>query len=246
MILSARHVRIALAVVLLGCGTDSAVVQSRPDPFLYLVLNQPSFSPDPAYQQRALFITIGSPANSSYREAEQFRMYRVSDGAPFAWTHLGITGQVTGDPLNTALINGNYGLSSEPASGSHGSGDLAAGETYQLEIESLGAVITGSVTIPPAFVITVREENGARVAHWPRVVPGGLFSVELLGQTSPRFQAETLYVLPALFEATDLAVRALDANLSRYLDDEQSVVSGLEGAFGVFGAITNATVRVVP
>lgn len=235
-----------MMVLATACGGETVVVPFRTEPLVYLVLNQPSFSSDPQYQQRALLLTAGSPAAAEYRVADTFAMTRQSDGLQFSWTDMGQRGRLPGDVMNAALLTGNYGLADAPSTGTGGSSDINAGDTFSLAVQTGGATVTGTTTVPPTFIIAVTIVGGQRVAHWPRHLPGQMFSVELHGEAAPRIQAETLYAVPRLTESTSLTVTAMDANLSAYVADKKATSSGVTGAFGVFGAITRASLQLAP
>lgn len=226
-----------------GCGGD-AIVAPRPDPFLYVVLNQRTFVADP---QRAFLLTVGSPATSDYRVAEQFEMRRVTDGAVFVWQDKGQRGLAPVRADGASLFDGNYALPDYASGTSLGARDIQAGDGFNLTVRTGGVTIRGSVTVPSPFALTLESQGSARVVKWPRVADAGGYSVEVGGITAPAFQTDTAFTLPPLRGSIrEVRVKALDQNLSRYLSDTQVRRAGIDAGYGVFGAVTVATLSVPP
>ena len=233
------------AVGAVACGGDGAIVPARPDPFLYLVLNQRAGGPDPALDQRALLLTVGSPAVSDYRVAERFEMHRARDRVMFAWRDLGRRGQAPVDAANAALLNGNYGLPDAATDGGLGALDIRPGERYDLTVETGGVTIRGSVTVPAAFTLTLERRGTDRVLTWPHVDGADSYSVEIGGVTAAKVQTDTAFTLaPVPAAGAEASVKALDANLSRYVADKRAARAGIDAGYGVFGAISVATLHV--
>lgn len=227
----------------LGCNSVP-IVLPRSDPFLYLVLHQRTFvSP----QQRALLLTVGSPTNSDYRLADMFEMRRRSDGAPFVWRDLGQRGQAPVDASNASLTDGNYGLMDSASAGSLGATDIGFGTGYDLMIRTGGVTINGTVTVPAAFGLVLQSDGAKRVVCWPRVNGALSYSVEIGGVTAPHFQDDTLIEMPALPSVgADVVVKALDTNLTRYVRDGRTIRAGIDAGYGVVGALSIASLHVLP
>lgn len=237
--------RAALAVlaamiptVLAGCDRPPTLVVNT-EPLLYLVLNHrvPAAQPPGQY---ALLLTTGSVVEPTYREATRFEMRRRRDGALFAWRTTGRTGRAPGDYSGIALVNANYHLPDASGPAGLGADSIIPGETYDLLIETEGALMRGSVVTPGRFALTIQPSNPARVV-WPRVAGAQAYSVEVSGQTAPMLQTDTSLILPAGSEtAFTIVVHALDPQLYQFQTNERLGRSGVDAGFGLFGAITTA------
>ena len=235
-----------LALLASGCASDDLLIPPRPEPLIYLVLNQRAFGPSPAVDQRALLLSVGSPLASDYRRADLFELRRVSDGALFVFRDLGQTGRAPVDAQNALLFFGNYALPDGRVGGSMGALDLQPGDSLELTLETMGVSIKGAVRIPPAFALTLETSDDRQRVHWPSVPGVRGYSVEVRGRAAV-FQTDTAFVVPSLpSSGADIIVRAMDANLGEYVFNERSSRSGIDGGFGVIGAIMTATVHVSP
>ncbi|HYW08515.1 MAG TPA: hypothetical protein VE913_16265, partial [Longimicrobium sp.] len=171
-----RVMSLGLLACASACDAGEAVIRSSDEPLLYVVLNQrtPVVRTDP---QRAFLLTAGSAVASSYRVATRFEMRRRSDGRAFAWRSTGRTGVAPGDYAGAALHEGNYFLPDVGGAEGLGALDLRPGETYDLEIETEGVPVRGSVTVPASFSLTFGGVDG-RTVSWPRVRGAGGYTVE--------------------------------------------------------------------
>lgn len=236
--LAARAAVAALCLVAASCSS-APLVPYRTEPFLYLVLGQETA----IGEQRAFLLTVGSPAYSEYLPATRFEMRRVQDGAAFPWRDMGQRGVAPAEPTIASLHDGNYTLPEEGSGSSSGNGDIRPGDTFDLIVEAEGVVMTGRVTMPAEFAVAVLSEP--RRAVWPRVNGAALYSVQLRGYGVAALQSDTVVLLPEdVPTGTEVRVKALDENLARYVSDESAGRAGLDSGFGVFGAITTASVMV--
>lgn len=241
-----RAAVLVAAALASACSGDAIVVPVSEEPFLYLVLNERSVdrsSPAGHVGQHALLLTSGSPAQPAhYRRAERFEMRRASDGAAFAWQVRPLTGDVGSFP-SVSLDHPNLSLpaAAPPALGAD---DIVPGETYELRVETGGRVIQGRVTVPARFAATVAERDGRRVAVWPRV-PGAAGYRITPGDGPLRIQADTAFPVPdGLPGGSALRIDALDPGLFTYLTDDRTGRAGIDAGYGVFGALTSATLRL--
>lgn len=168
-----------------------------------------------------------------------------SDGARFAWrAHEQVipeAGEVDFVELNWA----NDYLPEESSGNGLAYEDLEPRDTYELEIETEGVVLRGRTTIPEIFTVSVRVQDGHRIAVWPRVRGAGGYLVSAEGH-DPELQRDTTYLIPADVPAgARVGVRAPDENLFRYLADDRVSRAGIDRGYGVFGAVVWAD-AVVP
>lgn len=230
---------LACAVGVAACEVGEAVVPRSEEPLLYLVLGQRTTA-GPAQGQYAFLLTAGTALESEYRAAQAFEMTRRSDGARFAWQALPKSGRAPVDASGGALLDANYYLPDVGGPDGAGALEMRPGETYDLRIETHGVVIQGAVTVPDSFEVRV---DGRTVA-WPRVRGAAGYSVEVRGRTAPAVQADTQLVLPSGTSPGALVVvKALDPQLHAYQLDPQAERSGIDRGYGVFGALTTASIR---
>jgi hypothetical protein len=241
-------VRIAAAlalVALAACSGDTPVVANRPEPFVYLVLNQRTSSVYGSLtqpRQHALLTVTGSPLESpGYLRADEFRMTRAADGARFAWSSYPRLSGEPGTVSRLALDAANYLLADSAGDAGLGAADLRALTAYDLYLATPGGVVRGRTSIPATFRLRLVEEGGRRTAYWPRVRGAAGYRVSL-PEGDSRIQTDTSAVLGG--DAGLLTVQALDPNLYGYVAGEPVARSGIEGGFGVFGSLTTAAVRI--
>lgn len=241
----ARLTRAVAAIAMaLGCTADPIVPPSANDPFLYVVLNQRTVSDvDGVARQHALLITPRAPTEVPlYRPAQRIEMRRVSDGTQFGWRGYGLTGGLV-QREGVGLGESNYYLpDSATAPDTLGALSLQPGEAYDLYVETDGVTIRGSVIIPGQVLPIITQENNRGVVRWPKATGAGGYVVALPG---PDVQVvlDTFFVLPSdLPRGSRVVVQALDHNLHRFLVDRRLGRSGLDNGFGVFGALTEASV----
>lgn len=237
---------LATVIALAGCDSLGPVVEYRPDPLVYVVLNQrvAALGRDP--DQRAFLLTLGSPAVSEYRVAQRFEMRAVRDGSRFVWQDLGRRGLASVDGYGTDLGFANYALKDGATAPDRGALDLVSGEEYTLHLDTDGVAIGGQVRIPAAFELTILD-GPPRVVMWKQVSGAAMYNVTILGATAGWYQADTVVVMPALKAGgADIVVNAIDPNLWRFISDSTAARSGIDAGYGVFGAISTARLHVDP
>jgi hypothetical protein len=237
-----------------GCSSsDSLMPPVNEEPFLFLLV-----APTPATRGGvvedstvyALLLTTGTPLQSTPRTAERFTMTRSRDAAAFAW------GASSVDPRDffpsyrgvSMHRGGNYALAERAAAPMAGRTDLRALDTLTLGITTLGREIRGTTVIPAAPVMSLGRDGTRDVVHWPRSAGAAGYQITGYG-TFPFITADTLFVLFELevepgAPPLALHVTALDTNAYRYLSDSTVSRAGLTGAYGVFGAINGASLRL--
>ena len=228
---------LVLASTVAACEGEPSIPSSDA-PLIYLVLNQRTTAGTPPGQY-AFVLTAGTVDKPLYRDAERFELRRHRDGALFAWQSTGASGRAPGDYSGIASGSGNYFL---PSAGTDGLGakDIAAGESFDLLIETGGEVIRGTVTTPGPFALARDPSRPDRVV-WPRVPGAAGYSVEIAGRTPPVLQVDTAVVIPSgRGDSVSVVVHALDPQLFAVQTDERLARSGLDNGYGVFGALTTA------
>lgn len=223
---------------------DAPLVPENRRPFLYLVLNHTAKIEERTVQP-AFLLTMIRADSIVYRGAERFAMRRLSDGATFEWTSQRAPGPVDVVDfgfLSARLGEANWHLADSATSDGLGRASLEPGQTYELVIETGGEVIRGRATIPDSFGVSVIQKDSARVAVWPSVDGAAGYAVDApgAGDSLPLYRSpsDTTYELsPA---DTAVSVRAVGPNVYRYDTDPEARRAGIEGGFGVFGAIREA------
>lgn len=243
--LRSRALSWALALGLLaGCAGDSIVPPSGDEPFVYIILGQRTVNHralGPKYGQHGYLLRSGSPAEPAiFLEADRFDMLRARDRARFGWRSFGFKGEATGT-WAVSYDDANYNLPDTATMAGLGAEDIQPGERYELEIEVGGALILGSVVVPDSFTVTVTELNGRTVATWPDVAGAAGYQVHFADEDAVLL-TDTLFGLPAdaIGSGGALAVEAMDPNLWLYITNDQTPRAGIEGALGLFGALTTA------
>ncbi|HEU5175028.1 MAG TPA: hypothetical protein VFT96_09760 [Gemmatimonadaceae bacterium] len=220
-----------------GCEATPIVVPDSQEPFVYLVL-------DPTARDRvvtndrtqyAAVLTTRTPLQSPCRSVQRFDMHASGETMPFGWR---IAGECFTGPTSILdqFTDSCCHLPEVAGTDSLGAVDLEYGETYLIEIETEGRVVRGRATLPADFQVVLVQRNGQRWLTWPRVVGAGGYQVRLSGGET-RFLSDTM-LLVAHSDGVAGFVSAFDDNLYRYVTDEELTSSGVEGAFGVFGAVT--------
>lgn len=231
-----------LAAAVAACEGEPSIPASDA-PLIYLVLNQRTTA-GIAPGQYAFVLTAGTVDKPLYRNAERFELRRRRDGALFSWRSTGASGQAPGDYSGIAAGSGNYFL---PSTGTDGLGakDIAAGESFDLLIETGSEVIHGSVTTPGPFGLA-RDPSRADRVVWPRVQGAVGYSVEVEGRTPPVLQLDTAVIIPSgRGDSVSVVVHALDPQLFAFQTDERLGRSGLDYGYGVFGALTTARLSYI-
>jgi hypothetical protein len=244
--------RRSLGIACLACATSwtvachsDPVVPSSQEPMLYVILTPDSLQ---GFQTdlRALLALTGTPEEVTYLTADHFIMRRSSDGARFDWQE-----DVT--PRHDYIpFGGNYVLAESASVRGLGRRDLAAGETYSVDVSVNGRSIAGSVTIPPlAAPVIVERSNGIRVVQWPRLTAAGRYMLEVETDIMhSQSTTDTQYVLredvPPEFLSPKAYFRitAFDTNWVRYQNDRSLVRAGIVGAYGLFGASSSVSVEI--
>lgn len=238
---------LAAAIAVTGCASDTPLVVRTDQPMFYLVLTADSlYDYEPGI--RAILANTATPVNVEYRSAQEFLMRRESDDAVFDWRE----DVLPGDSLGAAF--GNYVLAESASTRGLGRRDLEPGDTYSVDVVLDGATITGGVTIPerPRPVLIVRDD-GRRMVVWPRVPAAGLYLLNAESDFVEGYATtDTFYVLRDEFPFAPgspprpFTVTALDTNLARYRSDTTLRSSGIEGAYGLLGAKSRATIDIPP
>jgi hypothetical protein len=185
--------------------------------------------------QYAAVLTTRTPLESPCRSVQRFDMHASGDSMPFGWRLAGecFTGPTSAlDQFTDSCCH----LPEVVGPDSLGAVDLIHGETYLIEIETEGRVVRGRATLPADFQVVLVQRDGQRWLAWPRVAGAGGYQVRLSGGGSRLLSDTTLLVEPS--GSVSGFVSAIDENLFRYVADEELTSSGVEGAFGVFGAVT--------
>lgn len=233
---------VILSVALLaGCRGDEVLIPNSEEPFLNLVLNQRTVSERVGRSgQFAFLLTSGSPAEPArFRCAEHFTMRPTGTTAQFRWRALACSGEVGGYPA-VSFNDANHYLPDPTTAEGLGAEAIQPGGAYELLIETGGRTIRGSVRVPVSFSASASEHNGRRMAVWPRVVGAAGYQIRLPDERLVT-QTDTSFTVPdEVLRGEQIEIRALDPNLWRYVTEDQLHRSGIDGGFGVFGAISTA------
>lgn len=239
-----RWLRTAVAAPALtgaACQATDIVTPHGDEPFLYLVL-QPDLATMPVerdvYPQFAVLKTTVSPLLAECRTAERFEMRPATGGPPFAWR----SGQPYANcsalhAYESARVwaNANYHLPATVPGDSAGAAHLDHNARYLLYVETEGRTIRGEAVIPDTFTVSITGRTGERMLVWPRVAGAGGYAVSF-DTGDETVQPDTFLAVPP--RADYASVRALDENLYRYMSDGRVGRAGIEGAYGVFGALS--------
>ncbi|MGH7720183.1 MAG: hypothetical protein ACREON_15245 [Gemmatimonadaceae bacterium] len=193
----------------------------------------------------ALLVTAGSPIASEYRTAERFEMRRLADGALFAWRALPVSGvaPIGFDGTEPGELVANFALGARGGSGTLGREDVRPGETYLLEIETLGRSIRGRVTVPGEIMPVSTLHRSQRAIVWSPVA--GAVGHVITDGGRGTVTLDTTY-FPDEAGSSDsprvVRVRAVESNLWTYLSAPSAKQSGIDSGFGVFGAFSSRAV----
>jgi len=236
---------VASIALLLAAGCEDPQLPVRDEPLIYVVLNQRAQAGSPPGQY-GFVLETGSIAEPRYRDADRFTMQRQRDGKPFLWRPTGRTGPTSGDYAGMGMNLGNYYLPDSPSSdGRLGADSIASGERYELTVETRGQVLRGAVTVPGTAVLSAAAVPGGTRVSWPRVAGAGGYSVEARGLTTAALQSDTAFVFSRQGSSpVTVTVKALDPQLFAFQTDERLERAGLEQGYGVFGAITTASIII--
>ena len=246
--------RLTLGVALLiasACHMGERLLGHTNEPAVYMILSLPdSLDATTDSALYALLVTATSPLEAEYRGADRIGLMRVSDGASYAWRQLPRSGAVPLGRGGVALPDdGNLALLWTSSSDGGGRESLMLGETYQLHVESNGRLITGSASMPGPVAVSILAGDGT--VYWNRA-PHGVAYFVIVDTDDPGaiVTTDTSYTLlfnrPLSQRPSPELVRviAMDANLTRYFTDTSVTRSGVQGAFGVFGALSRAAVPI--
>jgi hypothetical protein len=252
-------IRFALLVLaldsILGCN-DAFSTSSEPQPFVYLVVSRgalPGSAVDPADSSvKALLLTVGS-SGASFRRAEQFQLVRTRDDSLFMIQESQTAAQGVFDARHGLRTDdANYVLPFSPVSGL-GARDVEPLNSYRLRIETGGNIVTGNVAVPATPVPRLVVVDGARSVVFPPAIGAAGYVVEADTETWPAtLITDTVVHLRYDRGATIIPpnprfrVIAVDPNLFNYVADTTVASAGLNGALGVFGAATAATLDLPP
>ncbi len=250
-----RAIHLMAALAALGCRDASLAAPSSQEPFLYLIISAEPLarrfvSPaDTAIQ--ALLLTAGSAAGAPFRSAELFSVTSLTDGATFTFIEQTATPLIPGVGRDGASVDdGNYVLPFSSSPSSRGASDFQPFGTYDLRVETEGRVVTGRVVIPGRPQPVILLNGGKRFVTFPLVSGAAAYLVggdtELNQHIITTNMVQLFYdVDPAFVPANpEYRVIALDSNLVRYMSDAVQARSGIEGAFGLFGATSSARIAV--
>jgi hypothetical protein len=229
----------ALATVC-ACHAEVPVAVTTDVPMVYLLLTPDSL--DGLFPElRAVVANIGGPGlvPIDYLTADRFTMRRKSDGIAFNWYAVPAMGIY-------APSGGNYALAESASAAGLGRTDLAAGETYTLEIPVGDSVITGEATIPEHPQPRLVElTDGAQMVVWPAAGAAAGYQLHVISpEEYVPFTADTFYLLRGVFPVgpgSRIVLTAMDSNWARYFRDNTAKSAGLTGAYGVFGAMSRTT-----
>lgn len=232
-----------LAAAVPACSTEITFPENR-QPFLYMMLNEVAPAGGGTVVQPALLLRQIRADSAVFLEAESFEMRRASDGALFDWRNERLFGFSPFVDLGGIDVQeGNYLLSDSTTDRGLGRTGLEPGATYDLRIDTGDGEITGTVTVPDTFSITITGEGDDRRAVWPDVDGAGGYSVSRAGEDGGvRLQRDTTAPLPP--GTASVTVRAVDPQAFGFLVDPNARRAGIEGGLGVLGAIQVAREEV--
>jgi hypothetical protein len=232
---------LALTLAHIGCQADPADTTPPEGPFLYLVLGERSIdvagADSTGQRQHALLLSLIPDETVEFRSAVRFAM-EDGRGRRFGWAGLARTGAVAREPGPDSM-HPNWVLPETPWAGL-GADHLEPGESYTLQLDTGGRAVWGAVTMPGPTAAWITGTGDVLV--WGSVVGAAGYRVII--------DDETLLVTDSVLalsagqqQATRIIVDALDSNAWAYHSDPGVGAAGLQGAFGVFGAMTRDTVR---
>jgi hypothetical protein len=243
------------ALALPACVADAPLLQSSDEPVVVLVLSRgptPGVDAPADSTLHALVVTVGSPRAGFYRSIERFSMRRRSDGTEFDWV---ITDAIGPVDLSRAWeiprAEWNAHLAWSGSGARLGRSDLTVGETYDLEIETAGRLVTGEVTMPASTVMQVESAGADRVVTWDPVPNVELYTTETRAGFYLWIPAGdecrvVLHDQSQLPQPGWLRMRTLERNTAAAFNDPTLRSFGLVGAYGVFGAIGLDSIEIPP
>jgi len=232
-----------LATMLPGCSSDEITFPENRRPLLYLVLNEVAPAGGGDVVQPALLLRQIRADSAVFVDGAEFRMTRISDGAEFHWRNDRLFGSGPFEDLGSPEpAEGNYLMADSTTDRGLGREALEPGGRYRLRITAGDDQLTGTVTIPDTFSVTVRQREGDPVAVWPRVDGAAGYSVSGRSGSPGSAVLQTDTTAPLDPAVDTFTVRALEPQSFRFLSDPNAERAGIEGGLGLFGAIQ--TVRV--
>ncbi|MEP6765052.1 MAG: hypothetical protein ABJB66_12105 [Gemmatimonadaceae bacterium] len=233
---------------LLACESTSPLVARTNEPIFSLILS-PDAPVAPQTELRALLATTATPIQLQLRTANEFRLTRASDGALFSWRQVVVdTPYFNGRPSLFSPFNGNYALAERAEQNGLGRLDLRPGDTYLLRVVSEGRTITGSTRIPLRPTLSIAQRGTDQVVVW-RSQPGvTLYLVQGLSVSISGMTLDTFAVIPSSNpdgpNRFTVRVSAADNNYARFMLDQSVMQSGIDGAYGLLGAVNSAEIEV--
>lgn len=232
---------LALTLASTGCQTDPVDTPLAPGPFLYLVLGERSVDVSRADSagrwQHAMLLSLTPDQTVEFRSAVRFAM-EDGRGRRFGWTDLARTGSVVREPGPDSM-HPNWVLPETPWAGL-GADHLEPGESYTLHVDTEGRAVLGATTMPGP--IAARITGTGDVLAWGSVIGAAGYRVTIDDETL--FVTDSVIALSAARQqATRIIVDALDPNAWAHHTNPKVGTAGVQGAFGVFGAMTRDTVR---
>lgn len=243
------------AIGLLGCETSSLSSPSSAEPFLFVVI-----SPEPLPRRftsasdsaiHALLLTTGSASGAPFRTAERFEVTSTADGRTFTFLERPLGAPVPGiGRQGASLDDGNYVLPFAPSPDSNSASEFRHLITYDLRVETDGRQILGRVLIPERPRPEIFVDGDKRFVVIPNVAGAAAYLVSGDTESSERLVRNGMIQLfydrnPASVPPNpEFRVIALDSNVVRYISDSTLARSGVDGAYGLFGAASSARIPV--
>jgi hypothetical protein len=240
---------------LLGC--DGSLLSSPPsaEPFLFVMI-----SPEPLAKRlpsasdssiQALLLTTGSASGAPFRTAERFEVSSTADGRTFTFLERPLAAPVPGVGRGGAsLDDGNYVLPFASSPDGNSASEFRHLTEYDLRVETVGRLILGRVLIPERPRPELFVDGDKRFVVIPKVAGAAAYLVSGDTERSERIVTEGMIELsydrePASVPPNpEFRVVALDSNVVRYISDSTLARSGIDGAFGLFGAASSARIPV--
>lgn len=245
----------AVAMAALSCGDAALSGPASTEPFLYLIISpepmQGRFPSPSDTAVQALLLTAGSAAGAPFRSAESFTLKGEADGVTFTFKERTVSAPIPGvDRKGASLTDGNYVLPFASSPTGSGASELKPLGAYDLRIETEGRVITGRILIPDRPQPVVFLQGGKRFVSFPKVPAAAAYLVG--GDTELYEHIITTNVVQLFYDVDpasvppnpEFRVVALDSNIVRYMADSTRSSSGIDGAFGLFGAVSSGRIPV--
>ncbi|MDQ3522644.1 MAG: hypothetical protein M3434_09965, partial [Gemmatimonadota bacterium] len=101
---------------------------------------------------------------------------------------------------------------------------------------------------PDAFTASLVQQGDRQIGVWPRVRGAAGYRIELQAANPAErdelsVRADTAYAIPTdLRGGGTVRIEALDPNLYRYITGGQTARAGIDGGYGVFGAVSSTLI----